>query len=233
MPSILGIKMTHAPVLSIIVMILIVTMQLVNKFLFVDKKKPNVLLTLRKQSHELTATMPFFQAGAINMYSEKTYTPYRIVMMTMYYLSLLVGLMLTETVFGRYNMLLLLLVGVGINFVSPLMGSITCFKYSTYETISIRDSLCCGESLTWYYVGIIASILFNYHFLSNKKVSTSLFLVMYFVLGLLLAFGQFKFLENQGDKRTVGCVTVTTGLVPYLLGGAFTFGSLGLLFTKF
>lgn len=84
-----------------------------------------------------------------------------------------------------------------------------------------------------YVLGIIASILFNYHFLANKKVSTSLFVVMYFVLGLLLAFGQFKFLENQGDKRTVGCVTVTTGLVPYLLGGAFTFGSLGLLFTKF
>jgi hypothetical protein len=74
MTSVLGIKMTHAPVLSIIVMILIVTMQLVNKFLFTDKDKPNVLLTLRKQSHELAATMPFFQAGAIDMYAVKTYT---------------------------------------------------------------------------------------------------------------------------------------------------------------
>jgi hypothetical protein len=233
MTSVLGIKMTHAPVLSIIVMILIVTMQLVNKFLFTDKKKPNVLLTLRKQSHELGATMPFFQAGAIDMYAVKTYTPYRIVMMTMYYLSLLVGLMLTETVFGRYNMLLLLLVGVGINFISPLIGSINCFKQTPFETVSIRDSLCCGESLTWYYVGIIASILLNYHFLANKKVTTALFIVVYFIIGLLLTFGQVKYLEKQADLRISSCVTVTTGLVPYLLGGAFTFGSLGLLFTKF
>jgi hypothetical protein len=234
MTSLLGIKMSHAPVLSIIVMILIVTLQLVNKFLFTDKEKPNLLLTLRKQSHELGgASMPFLQASSIDMYSSKTYTPYRIVMIVMYYLSLLVGLMLTETVFGRYNMLLLLLVGVGINLVSPLFAGITCFKQANYAYVSVDHKLCCSESMTWYYVGIISSILLNYHFMSNKKVSTSLFIVIYLIIGLLLSFGQYKYLENRGDKQTIGCITVTAGLIPYLLGGAFTFGSLGLLFTKF
>lgn len=233
MTSILGIKMTHAPVLSIIVMILIVTMQLVNKFLFTDKKKDNVLLTLRKQSHEFGALMPFLQAGAIDMYATKNSTYQIIMLVGVYYFALLVGLMLTETVFGRYNMLLLLVVGVGINFVTPIMINLTCQKHNLVSCVEMRNSLCCGQPLTWYYIGIIASILFNYHFLSNKKVSTSLFIIMYFVLGLLLAFGQFKFLENTDDKRTVACVTFIFNLVPYLLGGAFTFGSLGLLFTKF
>jgi hypothetical protein len=235
MPSILGIKMTHAPVLSIIVMILIVTMQLVNKFLFIDKEKHNILLTLIKQRQELAITMPFFQSGSIDMYKMKKYSPYKIVMMTMYYLSLLVGLMLTETVFGRYNMLLLLLIGVGINFVVPILDNLTCkFRHQVVFTqVSSGTTLCCGEPITWYYVGIIASILLNYHFLSNKKVSTSLFVFIYFIIGFLLTFGQFKFLENQNEEYLLGCTPFMTGFVPYLLGGAFTFGSLGLLFTKF
>ena len=232
MTSVLGIKMTHVPVLSIIIMILIVTMQLVNKFLFIDKEKDNVLLTLRNQSHEFGALMPFLQAGAIDMYAKKNSTYQIIMLVGVYYFALLVGLMLTETVFGGYNMLLLLLVGVGINFVTPIMTKLTCQKH-VVSCVNMIDSLCCGQPLTWYYIGIIASILFNYHFLANKKVSTSLFVIMYFVLGLLLAFGQFKFLENTGDKRSVACVTFIFNLVPYLLGGAFTFGSLGLLFTKF
>ena len=233
MTSILGIKMTHAPVLSIIVMILIVTMQLVNKFLFIDKEKHNILLTLIKQKRELALTMPFFQSGSIDMYKMEKYSPYKIVMMTMYYLSLLVGLMLTETVFGRYNMLLLLLIGVGINFVVPIFDQLTCAKDLPFAMVSTGTTLCCGEPLTWYYVGIIASILLNYHFLVNKKLTTLLFVFIYFIIGFLLTFGQFKFLENQNDKRLLGCTTFIGGLVPYLLGGAFTFGSLGLLFTKF
>jgi hypothetical protein len=231
MTSVLGIKMTHVPVLSIIVMILIVTMQLVNKFLFIDKEKDNILRTLIKKQPELALTMPFLQAGAIDMYAEKLSTYQIIMLVGVYYFTLLVGLMLTETIFGGYNMLLLLLVGVGINFVTPIMGNLICLKHRV-SCVAMMDRLCCGQPLTWYYIGIIASILFNYHFLSNKKVSTSLFIIMYFVLGLLLAFGQFKFLENQGDN-SAECVTFIFNLVPYLLGGAFTFGSLGLLFTKF
>jgi hypothetical protein len=234
----LGIKMTHVPVLSIIIMILIVTMQLVNKFLFIDKEKHNILLTLIKQKRELALTMPFFQSGSIDMYKMKKYSPYKIVMMTMYYLSLLVGLMLTETVFGRYNMLLLLLIGVGINFVVPIFDELTCEKQYYKESIPVSmvssgTPLCCGEPITWYYIGIIASILLNYHFLVNKKLTTLLFVFIYFIIGFLLTFGQFKFLENQNDKSLLGCTPFMTGLVPYLLGGAFTFGSLGLLFTKF
>lgn len=233
MTSVLGIKMTHAPVLSIIVMILIVTLQLLNKFLLTDNQKPNLLLTLREQSYELGGMMPFLQASSIDMYVEKNYSAYRIFMIIMYYLAILVGMMLTETVFGRYNMLLLLLVGVGINFVSPLFARITCYKATPFADVSVNDKLCCGQSMTWYYIGIISSILLNYHFISNKKISTSLFVVLYLIIGLLLSFGQYKYLENQNDKRVVGCVTATTCLVPYLIGGAFTFGSLGLLFTKF
>jgi hypothetical protein len=235
MTSILGIKMTHAPILSIIVMILIVTMQLVNKFLFIDKEKHNILLTLIKQKRELALTMPFFQSGSIDMYKMEKYSPYKIVMMTMYYLSLLVGLMLTETVFGRYNMLLLLLIGVGINFVVPIFDKLTCKQNLnfTFAMVFAESPLCCGEPITWYYIGIIASILLNYHFLVNKKLTTLLFVFIYFIIGFLLTFGQFKFLENQNEEYLLGCTPFIAGLVPYLLGGAFTFGSLGLLFTKF
>jgi hypothetical protein len=235
MISVLGIKMTHVPVLSIIIMILIVTMQLVNKFLFIDKEKHNILLTLIKQQQELAITMPFFQSGSIDMYKMEKYSPYKIVMMTMYYLSLLVGLILTETVFGRYNMLLLLLIGVGINFVVPILDNLTCKdrQQIVFTMVSSGSPLCCGEPITWYYVGIIASILLNYHFLVNKKLTTLLFVVIYFIIGFLLTFGQFKFLKNQNEEYLLGCTPFMTGLVPYLLGGAFTFGSLGLLFTKF
>jgi len=233
MKSLLGVKLSHTPILAIIMFIIIVVMQMVNKFVFLDKNKPNMAETLKQKYHKVGAGFlyPFFEGGSIDMYKEKVYNARRIISIILYYLYLLGGLMLTEAVFNRYTMLLLLLVGVGVEFVTPPMTQLTC-------TISTKGNaggiFCCGESLTWYYLGVIASILLNYHFLSKKKISSLLFLLLFIIIGGLVGVYNALYVYKELDKLNANwCYATTVSIIPYLLGGVFTFGSLGLLMTKF
>jgi hypothetical protein len=233
MKSLLGVKLSHTPVLAIITFIIIVVVQMVNKFLFLDKNKPNLAQSLREKYHKagLGFLYPFFQAGSIDMYKEKVYNGKRIIGIILYYLYLLGGLMLTEAVFNRYTMLLLLLVGVGVEFVSPAMLHLTC---SNATKGIVGEIFCCGESLTWYYLGVIASILLNYHFLSKKKISSFLFVLLFLIIGALVGAYNALYVYKEFDQLKVNwCYATTISIIPYLLGGAFTFGSLGLLLTKF
>jgi hypothetical protein len=233
MTSFLGIKFSHAPILAIIIFIIIVLMQVINKFLFIDKGKDNIAVEAKRKYKEAGYLAPFFQAGAIDMYTDNEYTSARIINIVVYYMLILTGLILTESILGRYTMLLLLLVGVGVEFVSFAMLKMTCFPYGQF-TSTVGDLFCCGVNIQWYYAGVIASILLNYHFLAKKKITTALFMLMYFVIGIALSLYQTYYIYNVPIMKEIAwCATGTMSIAPYLIGGAFTFGSLNLLFTKF
>ena len=186
MSTFLGIKFSHTPVLAILIFLIIVSIQLINKFYFTDKGKLNLSQAARLKMKETGYLVPFFQAGAIDLYKEPTYDATRISNIVIYYVLLLSGLMLTESVLGKYTMLLLLLVAVGVEFVSTTMFSLTCFPYGAVSP-DIGNTFCCGMSIQWFYAGVIASILFNYHFLAKKKISTFMFMLLYFAIGLGLS----------------------------------------------
>ena len=233
MKSLLGVKLSHTPILAIIMFIIIIVMQMVNKFVFLDKKLPNMAQSLRQKYHKEGAGFmyPFFQGGAIDMYQNKPYDVKRIINIILYYLYLLGGLMLSESVFNRFTMLLLLLVGVGIEFVTPAMSQLTC-SASTRGVVG--ETFCCGESLSWYYLGVIASILFNYHFLSKKKISSLLFILLFLIVGGLVGVYNALYVYKDLEQLKLNwCAATSYSIIPYLLGGVFTFGSLGLLLTKF
>lgn len=233
MKSLLGVKLSHTPVLAIITFIIIVVVQMVNKFVFLDKNKLNIAETLKQKYNKVGTGFlyPFFQAGSIDMYKDNVYNVKRIINIILYYLYLLGGLMLTEAVFNRYTMLLLLLVGVGVEFITPAMTHITC----TISTKGVVGGIfCCGESLTWYYLGVIASILLNYHFLSKKKISSLLFILLFIIIGGLVGVYNALYVYKELEQLNANwCYATTVSIIPYLLGGVFTFGSLGLLMTKF
>ena len=231
MKSLLGVKLSHTPILAIIMFIIIVVMQMVNKFVFIDKKMPNMAKSLRQQYPKagLGILYPFFQGGSIDMYQNKPYDAKRIINIILYYLYLLGGLMLTEAVFNRYTMLLLLFVGCAVEFIAPAKYLLTC---TSSETGVVGGEFCCGETLSWYYLGVIASILFNYHFLSKKKISSLLFILLFLIVGGLV--GVYNALYVYKDLEQLNwCAATSYSIIPYLLGGVFTFGSLGLLLTKF
>ena len=231
MKSLLGIKLSHTPILAIITFIIIIVMQMVNKFVFIDKNKPNMAESLRLKYNGAGFLYPFFQGGSIDMYQNTPYNARRIIGIILYYLYLLGGLMLTEAVFNRYTMLLLLLVGVGVEFVTPSMTQLTCANSTKGNAGGI---FCCGESLTWYYLGVIASILLNYHFLSKKKISSLLFLLLFIILGALVGVYNALYVYKELNQLNANwCYATIVSIIPYLLGGVFTFGSLGLLMTKF
>ena len=233
MKSLLGVKLSQTPILAVITFIIIVVVQIVNKFVFLDKEKPNLAKSLREQYPKagLGFLYPFFQGGAIDMHKENVYNARRIISIILYYLYLLGGLMLTEAVFNRYTMLLLLFVGCGIEFVSPATLHLTCSQATKGV---VGENFCCGETMTWYYLGIIASILLNYHFLSKKKISSLLFLLIFIIIGALVGVYNALYVYKEFDVLKLNwCVSIVYSIIPYLLGGAFTFGSLGLLMTKF
>jgi hypothetical protein len=233
MKSLLGVKLSHTPILAIITFIIIVVVQIVNKFVFLDKNKPNLAKSLREKYPlaGLGFLYPFFQGGSIDMYENNIYNAKRIISIILYYLYLLGGLMLTEAVFNRYTMLLLLFIGVGIEFVSPATLYLTCSRATKGV---VGEQFCCGEAMTWYYLGIIASILLNYHFLSKKKISSLLFLLIFFIIGALVGVYNALYVYKPFEEFQINwCISLTYSIIPYLLGGAFTFGSLGLLMTKF
>ena len=233
MTTFLGIKFSHAPTLSIFIFCLIVIIQVINKFYFTDKSRHNLSEAARIKYKETGYLVPFFQAGAIDLYRDQDYPAARITNIVIYYVLLLSGLMLTESVLGKYTMLLLLLVGVGVEFVSKQMFMLTCFPFKSI-TEKVSDLFCCGMSIQWYYAGVIASILFNYHFLAKKKISTFMFMLIYFAIAIGFSLYQVYVLYNSPVMKDYAwCATGTMGIAPYLIGGAFTFGSLGLLFTKF
>jgi hypothetical protein len=60
-----------------------------------------------------------------------------------------------------------------------------------------------------------------------------MFMLLYFLIGINLALYQTYYVYNTPALQDLAwCATGTMSIAPYLIGGAFTFSSLGLLFTK-
>jgi len=243
--SLLGIQLKKTPTLGLTMMMAIVAIQLVNKFAYPDKKKVQVSVeefeTVKSGSLQESArhnsagfTGPLFQAAAADMHTQdEDYSTKRIVAMVIYYFFVLTGLVLGESVLGHFNLLMLVTVGIMVEYLTVAMMTISC---TTSPVGMVGGRFCCGEYFGWFMCGVTAAILFNYHFLKSRKVSTFVFGLMFLALGAGTMMYQKYYVgfpgDNKVDEATEWCAAATQSGVPYLLGGMTTMGALGLLFTK-
>jgi hypothetical protein len=227
--QVLGIKFKQTPIMAISVVMVVVAVQLLNKFLYLDNGKD-----MATEAHNAGAgfASPFLQAGAVGMYDKDiNMNARKIVTYVFYYLFLLLGLMVSESVLGHYTMLVTLLMAVVVNTFIPIFSLVSCnsLKFS-------QPDFCCGENISWFYLGVLCAILFNYHYLSNKKITHMLYMFLFLAVGVgiyffnALFYNKNRVFEVKGDKVEGDvCYNLVNDVVPYLLGGLLTMSQLGLL----
>jgi hypothetical protein len=237
----LGIKLNHSPVIAWLLIITIVAVQLVNKFVFRVKASEGFMdyKSIQEAARENNAGFsdPFFQIAAADMYAEgRKYNTNFIVNAIIYYFFLASGLILSECLLGHFNMIMLVIVGIMVSYLTPAMTVMSCNKGVGMPPVG--GVYCCGEYFAWFMSGITMAILLNYHFLKTKKVSTFMFGLLFLVFGLgVLMYQSYFNMKHLNDPvmkalvpENVGwCIKTTTSVVPYLLGGLTTMGMMGLL----
>jgi len=220
---------TNIPYLTPLIFILVVILQLVNKYQYVDKKYSDMSIELRNKYTFLGYLNPFLQASSIGLHSQPNYNTKLIINIILYYGVLLTGLYLTETIMGRFTMLLILLVAIGVEFISPAMYQLTCIPADTIPFGLVGIKGCCGEAFTWFYLGVILVVLYNTKLGKNMSHLVSYLVVMILVGLFIILYSTFYYFmdKEQTASKTI-CPSITIGLVPYLLGNLFTVGLLNL-----
>lgn len=236
--SFLGIKLNHSSVLAWLFILTIVAVQLVNRFVYNVKASDNVLLSNDKSLQKLARdnyagfTDPFFQIAAANMYAkDRKYNLHFIVNAIIYYFFLISGLVLSECLLGHFNMIILVVLGMMVSYLTSAMNNIYC-KTNTPAVGMVGGVYCCGEHFAWFMSGVTMAILLNYHFFKTKKVSTFMLGLLFLVFGAGILMYEHFFNMKQLDKSNgvEWCMQATSSVRPYLFGGVITMGMMGLLF---
>lgn len=236
--SLFGIHLKQKPVLGLMIMLVIITIQLLNKFVYYEKKPKAIenFYSIQEKAREYNAgfASPFFQAAAADMFTQEgEYNTKRIMGIVIYYLFVLTGLLLGESVLGHFNLIMLVIIGIMVEYLTKAMIMVSCYQK---ETALVGGEYCCGQYFAWFMCGVTSAILFNYHFLKTKKVTTFIFGLMFLALGFGILMYQKYFIGMpsglDSDEKTSWCVAATQSTVPYLLGGMTSMGAMGLLFTK-
>jgi hypothetical protein len=236
--SFLGVKLNHRPVLAWVLILAIVAVQLINKFVFHVKVKENFTdyMSVQDAARQNNAgfTDPFFQIAAADMYADgRQFNTRFVVNAIIYYFFLTSGLVLSECLLGHFNMIVLVIVGIMVSYLTDAVTAISCIKTGE-PSGKVGGVYCCGEYFSLFMAGITMAILLNYHFLKAKKISSFMFglLFLVFGVGVLMYQSYFNMKSLNGPDAKAGwCVKSTTSVVPYLLGGMTTMGMMGLLFT--
>ena len=257
--SFLGVQLKQRPFLAWALILGIVAIQLVNRFVMNEKnnKRHYSIEELFSDRHTLQEEAqkkglgfsdPLFQVAAADMYTARKHDNTKEIVSTiLYYFFLLSGLVLAESVLGHFNMIMLVIVGVMVSYLTSAMTTISCVNNSSGVSVGlVGNQYCCGEYFTWFMAGVTMAVVFNYHFLKTKKVSHFLYGLMFLVFGFGVLMYQKYYYNTDYDVRVAGmsksakdmgegtkwCIQATQSVVPYLLGGMTTMGMMGLLFTK-
>ena len=211
--------MKYTPVLAILVFILFVVLQLVNKFAFINKGKKT--LSQEARINGFGFLTPLFEASAVDMFKYDRYPVKKILAILFYYLFVLGGLILSEVYLGHSKFLLILLIAIGIEFVAPPFFQLSCLAPNM--PVHAGYSMCCGEAISWFYLAVGLSLIhLKTNLGMNMKGSSFLSATLSIILGLIfttLYTGLYYYQPDKVVNTGLGCCAATTNsILPYLMG---------------
>lgn len=213
--------MKYTPILAILVFILFVSLQIINKFVFINKgKKP---LNEEARSKGFGFLTPLFEASAVDMFKYNQYPAKKILSIIFYYLFVLGGLVLSEGYLGHSKFLLILLIAIGVQFVVPPFFQLSCLDPSKFKNATAGFLMCCGESMYWFYLAVILSLVHLKTNLGMKmKGSSFLSATLTIIIGLIfttLYTGLYYYQPPNVVNTGMGwCAATSNSILPYLMG---------------
>ena len=211
--------MKYTPVLAILVFILFITLQLINKFAYVNKGK--ITLSQEARFKGFGFLSPLFEASAVDMFKHKQYPTKKILAILFYYLFVFGGLILSEVYLGHSKFLLVLLIAIGIEFVAPPFFQLSCLPPNM--PVYAGYSMCCGEAISWFYLAVSLSLIhLKTNLGMNMKGSEFLSATLTIIIGLIfttLYSGLYYYQpDNVVDTGLGWCGATTNSILPYLMG---------------